>query len=115
MTERDEKGKFIRKRGVPTNNNKATKPHEPKHYTEFLIFMVIVSLVLGIAIGVIINSTYFGSNPSIATNQTAKENGREQILDMEKTMITQIIDYQIKYGTDSVQWNIGIFFNGEKL
>jgi len=118
MTDRDEKGRFVKKQEpqpkyTHTEGYYQTPSHEDKQGAKLpnlaLAGIVIVALLTAFCLG-----AYLGvesaKNPTLGTNATMKQYNQAQILNTQKELIGQIIDYEIMYGSGSVRWNVGVDF-----
>jgi hypothetical protein len=45
---------------------------------------------------------------------TPKEENQKQIIEIQKSLMNTILEYQIQYGAGSVGWNVNIQFNEVK-
>jgi hypothetical protein len=41
---------------------------------------------------------------------TPKEENQKQILEIQKSLMSTILDYQIQYGAGSIGWNVSVNF-----
>jgi hypothetical protein len=121
MTDRDKSGRFVKKQEPPVSQPKY--PHTEGIYSAiqykdkqkqkssnlFLTGTVIVALFLALALGLFLGMEST-KNPNISNNATMKQYNQALILNTQKELIGQIIDYEIMYGSGSVRWNVGVDF-----
>lgn len=109
---RDSMGRFTKSNvNFEQKENQNDVKRKEKNDTLLILFAVLVSVsfVTGLGVG----NIYWGSHAdtqSVAISQSAQSYDQDQILAMEKELAEKIIDYEIKYGTQSLSWGVNVKF-----
>jgi len=109
--ERDEKGRFKKKTDLPKPQYEARTGvvKERRIDTNLLAVIAIGIFCVGLALGFMAASDQ-NTNILSASNTTPQMKEQAQILTLQKALIGSIIDYEVKYGSRSVNWNVGVNF-----
>lgn len=76
----------------------------------YLIFLCgVICVVISSAIGY-----QMGYKDGQISQNTTIDAEKSKILDSQKIIIGQIMDYQIKHGSDTIQWGVNVNFVGDE-